>query len=373
QSFRRAARVDVGFDPHGLYAFRIQPPAAYAEPSAVAALYRRLIDAARATPGVSSAAYINHSPFSGAAITTTFSIEGRTALDSSNQIFYRTVSAEYLRTMGMTMRAGRWFSDDDIRAPDGVYVINETAAKRYWSGASPIGQHIVVARAAQQRKDFGRPEPGVVIGVVADVHEAAQDVAPSAEVYVPFTHEPWGWGMLMLRTSPQTIPALARAIRAVDPSLLPDGPKGLSAFDALQESIESRLRPRRLAIALIGAFAAASLLLASIGLYGLVAYGVAQRGREMGVRKALGASDARLVRLIVGESSLMIAGGAVLGGAAAFAATKWIRRLLFETSPANPAAYLAALGILAGVALIATLLPARRVARLDPASVLRSN
>ena len=377
QSFRRAAAVNVGFDPRGLLSVRIAPPrGAYTTPKEAAALYARLMDATRSVPGVGETAFINHSPFGRASMFTYLTIEGRTSLDSSNQIFYRTVSASYLRTMKMSMVAGRWFDDDDIRSPGGSFVINETMAKQYWPGASPLGQRITVTRASQGRSDFGQPLPGSIVGVVADVHQQALDVAPTAEIYVPYTLETWPWGMLIMRArdGKRSIPALARAIASVDPRLVPGGTSNANAFGVVgsfEDMIADSLKPRKLSMSLIAAFAACALALAAIGMYGVVAYNIAQRTREIGVRKALGATDGGIVALIFRESLQVVGIGVLLGSAAAFEGARLIRGLLFNTALADPAAYAGTIALLAGVAAVATYLPTRRAVRLDPSIAMR--
>ena len=374
QSFRRAARVDAGFDPTGLVTVRVSPGAAYAKPGEAAALYRRLIDATRAVPGVIDAAFINHAPFGGAAITTSVEIEGRAAIDTaSNQIFYRTVSDGYARTMKLSMLAGRWFDATDIRSPGGSFVINETMAKRYWPGESAIGKRIVVRRASQARADFGQPLAGSVIGVIHDVHQAGLDVPPDPEVYVPYTLETWPWGSLVMRLGnhEQAIPALRRAISSVDPTLLPTGAAGANAFGSLDRAVAATLEARKLPMTLIAVFAGCALALAAIGLYGVIAFTVTQRTRELGVRKALGATDGMIGALVLRESLALTLVGVVVGCAGAWAGARLIRGLLFDTGPADPVAYLVTTTLLIGVALLASWLPARRATRLDAMAAIR--
>ena len=375
QSFRRAATVDVGFDPDGLVTLRITPPAgAYPAPVDAAGLYDRLMDAARAVPGVTDAAFINHAPFGTASITTTLAVEGRTGADSSSQIFYRTVSAGYLRTMRMQMAAGRWFEDADIRAPGGSFVINETMAREQWPGASALGQRITVTRSSQARADFGQPLTGTVIGIVRDVHQFGQDVAPDAEVYVPYTLETWPWGMLIVRarSAPQAIPALARAVRTVDPRLLPDGAAGEAAFATMADAVERRLEPRKFSVSLIGAFAMCALILAAMGMYGVVAHSIAQRTREIGVRKALGATDRAIASAIFREALIVIGAGVILGALAAWLGARLIATLLFDTGAADPVAFLGTIGLLTAVALLATWVPVRHAMRLQPTIAMRA-
>ena len=377
QSFRRAATVDIGFDPAGVLTLMIRPPAgAYSTPEQAAALYARLMDAARSVPGVVDAGFINHSPFGQASMITTVSIDGRPSLDSSNQVSYRTVSGSYLRTMKMSMAAGRWFDDADIRARGGSFVINQTMARQYWPGASALGKRITVTRASQSRQDFGQPLHGIVIGVVADVHQVRQDVAPAAEVYVPYTLETWPWGMLMVRArdGARAIPALTRAIQSIDGRLIAQGARGVRAeFGVMEDGVRNSLEQRTLSIKLIGAFAICALLLSSIGMYGVIAYGITQRTREIGVRKALGATDTAIASLIFREAGIVVATGALAGASAAWAGARLIRSLLFDTSITDVAAYATAVALLATVAVVATYLPARRAVALDPARALRGD
>ena len=375
QSFRRAAMVDVGFDPGGLLTLRIQPSqGAYPDPASTAALYARLMDAARAVPGVTDAAFINHAPFGSASMMTSLVIEGRAGADSASPPLYRTVSESYLRTMRMTMAAGRWFDADDLRSPGGRFVINAALAQRYWQGSSALGQRITVTRASQARADFGQPITGTIVGVVADVHQWGQDIEPEPEVYVPYTLETWAWGMLVVRSrdGAASIPALAEAVRSVDPRLLGAGSAGEASFGVMADAVASRLEPRRFSMALIATFALCALVLAAMAMYGVVAHGIAQRTREIGVRKALGATDRAIASAIIRESLVIIAAGVALGCAGAWASARLIRGLLFDTGIADPAAYLVTVGILTAVALLATYLPARQAMRLEPTIAMRA-
>ena len=375
QSFRRAASVDVGFQPRGVLTFRIRMPADYATPRQAAALYQRLMTAAENVPGVTDAAFINHVPYGGASITTTLSIDGRTTLDSSNQIFYRTVSASYLRAMGMTVARGRWFDETDVRAPGGSFVINETMAKQYWPGTDAVGQRLAVTRASQSRADFGQLLPGLVVGIVRDVHQTSQDVPPVPEIYLPYTLETWPWGSLVVRArdGARAIPALVRAVRSVDARLVAEGSTGAKAFGIMEDAMSNSLQPRVLSLRLIGAFALCALVLAAIGMYGVVASAIAHRTRELGVRKALGATSGMIATLILRESALVVGAGALVGAAGAWASGRLIRTLLFDTRLVDPVSYVTALAALSAVAFVATYVPARRAMALDPARALRAD
>ena len=260
-----------------------------------------------------------------------------------------------------------------MRSPGGRFVVNETLARRYWQGSSALGQRITVTRASQGRPDFGQPITGTIVGIVADVHQWGQDVAPDPEVYVPYTLETWPWGMLIIRArdGAASIPAIGNAIRTVDGRLLPAGPAGEATFGVMEDALASRLEPRRFSMSLIATFALCALILAAMGMYGVVAHGIAQRTREIGVRKALGATDRAIVSVIFRESLVMIGAGVVLGCVGAWAGARLIRGLLFDTGVADPLAYGATVALLTGVALVATYVPARQVMRLQPTIAMR--
>jgi putative ABC transport system permease protein len=377
QSFRRAAAVDVGLDPRGLVTLRIAPPpGAYRKPDDAAALYARLMQASRTVPGVVDAAFINHFPFGDAYIPTSIQIDGRTDLDtSSNQILYRTVSDGYLRTVKMSLAAGRWFTDADMRSPGGQFVLNAAAAHLYWPHESAIGKRVTVHRSSQARADFGQPLPGVVIGVVNDVHQLAQDVVPVPEIYVPYTLEAWPWGTLVVRTrdGSHSIPALRDAVAAVDARLVEKGSSGLAKFALVSQAIQARLEPRKLSLALVSAFAVCAIVLAAVGLYGVVAYGVTQRTREIGVRKALGATDRMIAFLVLRESLALTGVGVVIGCVGAWAGARLIHDLLFQTTPVDLTVYAPVVFALLGIALLAAYIPARRATRLDPTIAIRGD
>jgi predicted permease len=330
--------------------------------------------AARAVPGVENAAFIQHFPFAQSTIFSPIEIDGRPQGDTaSRQVLYRTASDTYLQTMKMHMIAGRWFDAGDMRSPGGAFVINQALAKQYWGGENPIGRRIMLRRSSQARPNFGEPLPGVVIGVVADVHQVRQDFEPVPEVYVPYTLEPWAWGNLLVRArdGAKVIPALRDAITAVDPQLIERGSAGEARFTVVERQVESALAPRQLSMWLIGGFAGCALILAAIGMYGVVAYGITQRTQELGVRKALGATDAGIARLVLNESLRLAGIGVVVGCAGAWAATRMIRGQLFDTQPIDPLSYGVTIALLVAVALIATYVPARRAMRLDPTTAIR--
>jgi putative ABC transport system permease protein len=376
RSFVKLQSVDLGFDPDNRVAIGVSPPAGkYDDPVAASVLYRRLLESMSAVPGVMDVGLVNHLPIGGGWVTSPVQVEGRTD-DVTRQphVLYRTASESYLRTMAMHVARGRWFTDADIRDKTG-FVINETLAKLIWPGADPVGKGISLRRSSQLRSDYGQPISGVVIGVIRDVRQQAVGDKPSPEVFVPWTLEVWPWITLVahVQNPAREIPLLRRAILNVDPTIPVGGNYLQGGFVTIESTLADSEGQRRLATSLVGAFAVVALLLAAIGMYGVIAYGIAQRTREMGVRMALGASDRRILRLILGEGVRLAALGAALGIVGAFASTRLIRSLLFETVPTDPLTFIVTPLLLAGVALLATYIPARRATRLDPTLAIRGD
>jgi putative ABC transport system permease protein len=374
RSFSKLQHVDLGFAPEDRVAIAIMPPAGkYDEVPAAAGLYRQLLERVRSVPGVRDVAIVNHVPIGGGWVTSPVQVDGRTDdVTRLPQAVYRTASESYLHTMGMRMARGRWFTDADMRDRAG-FIINETLAKQVWSGADPLGRRITLRRSSQQRPDLGQPISGVVIGIVKDVKQQSIDNRPSPEVFVPWTLEVWPWITLVayVQNPRREIPLLRRAVLDVDPGIPVAGDNLQGGFVTLDRQLATSIAQRRLATSLVGSFAAGALLLAAIGMYGIIAYGVAQRTREMGVRIALGATEKRILRLVLGEGARLALLGAVLGIAGAFATTRLIRSLLFETVPTDPLTFIVTPLLLGGVAMLATYLPARRATRLDPTLAIR--
>jgi putative ABC transport system permease protein len=232
---------------------------------------------------------------------------------------------------------------------------------------------MTVRRSSQARPDFGQPLTGIVIGVIRDVHQVRQDVQPTPEVYVPYTLETWPWGSIVARTrdGARAVPALREAIGGVDPRLVEKGSAGIKRFSVIENAIERSLESRKLSLRLITGFAVCALILAAIGMYGVVAYGIAQRSRELGVRKALGATDRAIAELVLRESLMLASIGVAIGCIGAWGSARLIEQQLFQTGSVDPAAYGATIVLLVAIALVATWVPARRATRLDPTIAMR--
>jgi len=376
RSLWRLRAVNPGFDPAGLVTFYISPPPLRAQdPARLAALYTEVQDAARALPSVTSVALTNFTPLSGGGLPSPVEIPGRAPDPVRDpRVWFMTVSPGYFRTMRIPLRAGREFTEADL-APGTAVIVNEAFARAFWPGLDPIGRQVTLHKAVQGRPDFGEPLPGTVVGVVGDVHHFGRDTPPEPQVYVPFTRNVWGHMSLVVRTA--VMPAgflatLSRAVRQVDPDIpmtLTGSTGSMSAVGTVD--INGGLASRRFDAWLLGSFAASALLLAGIGIYGLLAYSVAQQRREIGIRLALGASGGDVLYLVVGGGMRLAGAGIGLGVVVALAVTRLLASLLYGVGASDPPTFAGVVALLAVVSLVASYLPARRAAQVDPMVALR--
>jgi putative ABC transport system permease protein len=377
ESFRRVREVDLGFDPENVILLRIWPPSPkYDAPEAAAALYGRVLEAVRAVPGVSHAAVVNHAPLSGGGIPTRIVVPGQQDATGDGGALYMTASADFPATVGARVIHGRWFTDAEIAAPGDGIVISNAVAQRHWPGENPLGKPMTVFRSSQARPNFGAPIQTRVIGVIADIHHFGSDREPTPLVYVPYTVEPWPHIALLVRTSidpERVIPALRSAVLDVDYFIPVLGSTPSNGFTLLTSALSEDLSTRRYSTGVVMAFGACALLLAITGIYGLLAYSVAQRTREVGVRLALGASPQNVLRMVVGQGLRLAVIGTGLGVAGALALTRLLASLLYETSPTDPVIFVAVSAIVVLTAVAASLIPAARAAWLDPSIALRTD
>ncbi|HEU4618322.1 MAG TPA: ABC transporter permease [Gammaproteobacteria bacterium] len=369
RSYADLLAVDPGFRPdHLLIAETNLPPSKYSDAPRRKAFYTAVLERVRALPGAASAGYVTVPPLVFKGGRTIVGIEGQPPPSPESITRYlaadRAVSAGYLETLGVPLLRGRRFDARDVADGAPAVIVNEAMARAYWPGEDPVGRRFRMG---------SRDAPWLtVVGVVGDVRQMGLDVPPDREFYQPLEQiSPdvfFLWPRyLVVRTSGDPLalaPALRRAVWDVDPDQPVDIRTMSDVFDA-------ELANRTTQLTLVGGFAALALLLAAIGLYGVLSYTVARRSSEIGLRMALGAQRAAVVGAVVRNALLMAVLGVALGLAGSFALSRVLASFLFEVSPTDPATFAAVSAGLLLVALVASYVPARRAAGVDPASALR--
>ena len=370
RSYVQLQRVEPGFEPEGVTTFSLSLPAArYADPTSPRAFVSALLSRLKAEPGVASAAVAMGLPFtSDLNAITGFRHEGQVEPDSASMptASMRIVTPEYFETMKIPIRGGRPFDRRDTAASPEVVLINERTAQRFFSGQNPVGQQI---RVSAELARNARSGPKTIVGVVGNIKYGGLDEDAPAEIYLPYEQHPVDAFTIAVRTSADrivSIPTLRHDVAELDP-LLP-----LANIKSLPALVDASLAGRRFTMLVLLAFAAIAVTLSVIGVYGVLAYLVGQRRREIGLRLAVGASPADVVWLFVCEGAALTLIGLGAGLAGALAAGRWISALLFGVTPADPVTLGIVVCALAGAAACATYLPARKAAGVDPSDALRA-
>jgi predicted permease len=356
RSFLRLLDVDLGFAPARVAAIKIEIADGGSE-ARRGTMAKEILDRIRAIPGVESAGMTDMLPLDR---NRSWGLVAKENLNDKRRhgAFVYVVSPGYLETMGMRLRAGRDISWHDRPDTQVTVIINEAAASREWPGQDPIGRVVL---------GVGRGEARVV-GVISDVRESSVEDGADAQVYIPMTQvEPEGTELVVRTRLP--IASIEPAVLSTLRSLNPGQPR--THFRAIQQIVDHAVSPRRFLMLLVTSFAAFGLVLAALGIYGVISYSVARQSQEIGIRMALGASAARVQLRIVAETFRLALAGIAIGGAASFVAAKAIASLLFGTEPTDPLIFTGMIGILGALALLAGHIPARRAARIDPMTVLR--
>jgi putative ABC transport system permease protein len=365
RSFSKLLNVDPGFDPHNVLTMNVSlPTSKYADAEKQITFFDELLRRVTALPGVQSAAVSAALPLTPKRITPVLP-EGQPEVPLAERpfIIIEATSPRFLETLHVALRAGRSFSDADNPTAPKVILVNETLAKRYWPNQNVVGKHILIGR---------QPAPAEIVGVTADVKNKGLAVDTAPHIYFPFSQIPWANMNLLLRTAndPRN---LISAVRAEISSLDPDQPvTGIQTVEELMDG--SRAKPRFVML-LLGIFSTTALLLAVIGIYGILAYSVAQRRGELGIRLALGAESADIFRLVIGQGlSLTLLGigiGLVLALSLSFVVNDLASSVLYQVSTRDLAAFTIAPLTFITIAMLASYLPARRAAKVDPTEALR--
>ena len=368
QSFARLGKVDTGMRPERLLTARIGlPDSAYQKNESIIAFFQELLPKIRALPGVESASTVVPLPLSSSNMVTDFDIaehplpEGQRAAAP-----VRIIATDYFKTVGIPVRRGRTFNEHDTFKSAPVVIVNELFANKIFPGQNVIGKRITPGFSAGEEKPFSRE----IVGVVGNVKHRSLRTDYTPEMYLPETQIPFNIVSLVVRTRVSNPTSLTSAIRAQVASLDPNLP--LTSVRVFEEYISRSLaRPRFNAI-LLSIFAGTALLLTAIGIYGVMAYSVAQRTNEIGIRMALGAAQSSIFRLIVGQAMAIVGISLVVGVLGAFAATRLLNSLLFGVGAADPLTFAAIVLLISAVAFVAAWLPARRAAQVDPIVALRT-
>jgi putative ABC transport system permease protein len=367
RSFLRLRAVNPGFEPRGVItAATALPSARYSKPGDITSFFDRTLTRLRGVPGVSNAAIASIVPLNGDFDRTGYVIEGRPQRpgDQISPDRY-IVSPDYFHTLQIPLRQGRYFTARDDGSHPFVCVISETAARLWFPGESPLGKKI---RAGQFNGLFDTSPFREVVGVAADVAQYGLGLPSTPQIYMPHAQFVSRFMTLLARTSgdPNSLaPALRSAVLAADPE------QPVYNVIPLEEMVSSSIATRRLGLWLLGVFAFGALALATIGIYGVVSYSVTQRASEFGIRMALGATSADILRQAVAASLPMIAAGLLAGLAGSFAASKVMAGFLFGISARDALTFASLPLFLAAVALLASYIPARRAAALDPMTALK--
>jgi putative ABC transport system permease protein len=368
RSLVRLTRVDPGFTAERVLTVRmLLSVAKYGDVPRRAAFVDDVLARVRALPQVTSASSVHILPLLMQSGTGYHRVD-RPAPEPGAAVggAVSVVSPGYFRTMGVPLKAGRDFTASDRLETPRVVIINETMARRVFPGEEPLGKRLNVMWSSRLRT--GKPPEWEIVGVAADVRQSGLQADPESHIYISHDQEPNLRASLVVRTAadPLAVAASVRqTIRELDPQ------QGVSDVEAMQTVLSESVAQPRLQTLLLGAFGALALIMACVGLYGVLAYSVEQRRREMGVRLALGAAPRAILRLVVGEGLRLTAAGVLAGLAAAFALTRYLATLLYEVQPHDTTVFAAVPLLLLCVAGLACWLPALRATRVDPASTLR--
>ncbi|MCI0387286.1 MAG: ABC transporter permease [Acidobacteria bacterium] len=363
-SFLQLLRVEIGIQTSNLLTVEVNLPSArYSSADHRAQrlnFYGQVIERIAALPGVASVGAIDSLPLSGDQRGWTFRKEGQTLAPSERPVSgFQIATTDYFRAMGMQIRHGRAFTETDRDGAQQVAIVNESFARHFYPNEDALGQRIIIRN---------RPEASEIVGVVNDIRHFGPEKAPAPEIYVPYNQLVVGAVPLVVRTKSEPealIGAVQREIRDVDREV------AVGKVRTMTQMMSATLAERRFALFLLGAFAAVALTLAAIGIYGVMAYAVTQRTREIGIRMALGAQTGDVLRLIIKQGLSFAVIGVVIGLVGAFALTRLMADLLFGVSATDPLTFIVIALLLTFIMMLACWIPARRATNVDPLEALR--
>jgi putative ABC transport system permease protein len=363
RSFSQLLSVDTGFDAQNVLSARIDlPRSVYAKPNQTTQFYNELVQKISATPGVQSVGAINHSPLAGFGIIAFTEIEGNQPMDrkQDNPLGIGMVTQDYFRSLKIPLISGREFNSTDTADSQKIALVNQAFAKRYFAGSEVIGKRV----------GFGCKDNlcRTIVGVVGDIKQESLIDSVSPELYVPASQMPMNGMTLFVRTNSDPS-ALVATLRNQVLSI--DRNQPIHRVQTLEQRIAETVADTRALMLLFGVFAGLALILATIGIYGIVSYSVSQRTHEIGIRMALGAGTQDVLKLVMKNGLTLTVAGLVIGVGGAFALTRFLRTLLFGVTPTDKLTFLIVSVCLLIIALLACLVPARRATEVNPLVALR--
>jgi putative ABC transport system permease protein len=364
RSFVHILRVDPGFSAGNAISLEVHIWGTGGRtPSARASFIEQTLDHIAELPGVEAAGAVSALPFhdNSIDITGAFTIDGRPTQELENSAYLTIVTGDYFTAMGIPLRSGRQFTRFDRDGAQPVVLIGETMARRFWPDEDPVGKRIKLGF-------LGQPKIREIIGVVGDARHTGLDSNPRTEIFLPHLQEPYGSMTYVVRPRGQSAAPL-QEIKSEVWALNKDLP--FSSIATLDELVSRSLGERRFNLLLLGSFSLIALTLASIGIYGLMSFSISRRTHEFGVRMALGAQTGDVINLVLREGMVLTVIGVTVGLTASIALTRLLSNLLFGVTATDPATFIVIPLVLAGVALAACLVPARRATRVDPMIALR--
>ena len=365
KSFLRLQQVNPGFVSENVLTMKVSLPAMLDEGDKAALFFKQATERIEGFPGVESVGAVTVLPLIGTNNRTSFNIKSRPYPENQEPVAeFRAITPNYFRAMGIQVIRGRTFTEHDVKGKPGVIIINETMARRFWPDEDPLGQIMSIGVSVSENE----PTEWEIVAIVGDLKHFSLDSEAVPEMYIPHTQQPWTSMTLVARSSMD--PAqLAAAMRGQVLAL--DRNQPVSDLRTMNEIVRRSIAQQRFYMLLLALFAVMALVLAAVGVFGVMSYSVTERTREIGIRMALGAQTRDVLRYVVGQGMVFTLAGVVIGLVGSFLLTRFMTNMLYEVDAFDPVTFAAISLLLALVALLACYIPARRATKVDPMVALR--